>query len=351
MKTLLLFDTNANEVPKHIPNNTLDFYVKVFNNISSFLNGCKIYELELDYNGDDYYYDCFTNNIDQEFQTKFINHLPLNDSFDLVITNSCNPIVRKIFPYVLNLSMGIFGSRPPYPISYNLDPWGQFCQSLTYNAPLINNIKSDVENSKRFLRKIRHHYPVLTQYKDINLFPFNSESHPYHIQKLKKSQIDYFKDFEYKNNGKVRWTKKPKVNILNKTFEFDYEYLQELPQEKKIDINSSFLIPYCKKIWASHSTLGFQAALHNVEIDSPSCFYYWKGDRQGTIGALLDLVWFYDIGSFYDRIEKLKEFKTIPESLKTASFDIHTYVNSDLNSITVNSSNFNQQNNNDFEYM
>lgn len=330
VKTLILYDANANEAQKNIQNNIDEYYSILFLRLAQFLPYCKIHQTRLNYDDGEYYYDCFNDNITKEFQEKFINDLPLNESFDLVITNSCNPIIRDIFPFVLNISVGLFGSRPPYPSSLGLDPWGLFWKSLTYNAPIIKSINSDMTNAQNFLRKIKDYYQDTSGYNNINLFPFNSERHPYHVHMLKKTQVEYFKEFSLKNQN-VYWTSKPNVIAgfgINQ--EFDYKYIQNLPQENRINLDSSFLIPNCNKVWATHSTLGFQAALHGVSIDSPASFYYWKGNQQGKIGALLNLVWFHDKMSFHDRIEKLYEFRKVPKKIKESTKNIQTYVNSNL---------------------
>ena len=330
MKFLILFDKNANEVQRGESNQTIEFYSCLFSNIASFLPLVKVHQTPLQYDGE-YFFDCFQNNVDLNFQKEFVNNLPQAESFDVVITNSCNPIVRKVYDYVLNLSIGIFGSKPSFPISYSLDPWGLYWRSFTYNAPLI--IKPNYESAEQFKKKIAKYYIDSDQIKlsNINLFPFNSERLPFHIQNLKKSQIQLFYEFNDRHNQNAYWTQKPSVSCLNMKHTFDYDYLKDLPQERKINIDSAQLIPKCKNIWASHSTLGFQAALHGVEIESPSCFYYWKGDQVGTVGSLLNHVFFHDKSSFLDRIEKLKKYQKPPEKLKQSiSSDIHTYKTSDL---------------------
>ena len=330
MKTLILFDKNANEVQNGETNRTIEFYSRLFSNIASFLPSVKVYQASLQYDGE-YFLDCFQNNVDSNFQETFVNDLPQSDSFNVVITNSCNPIVREVYDYVLNLSIGIFGSKPSFPTSYSLDPWGMYWKSLTYNAPLV--LKPNYESAERFKKKIADHYIYSDQndYSDINLFPFNSERLPFHIQDLKKTQVQLFNEFDERHDHNAYWTQKPNVLCLDVEHTFDYDYLDDLPQKRKINIDSAQLIPQCKSIWASHSTLGFQAALHRVEIESPSCFYYWKGDQFGTVGALLDHAFFYDRRSFLDRIEKLKEYQRPPEKLRQAiSSDIYTYTTSDL---------------------
>jgi len=328
MKVLILFDKNANEVQRSEESRTIEFYSRLFMNISQFLPSVKVHHVELDYNGE-YYLDCFNNSIDSNFQESFVNDLPKHDSYDVVITNSCNPVVRYLYPYVLNLTIGIFGSKPSFPVSYSLDPWGLYWKSLTYNAPLV--LESNYENAERFKKKVQPYYEDLLYKQKLNLFPFNSERLPLHIQKLEKIQIDYFEEFEEKHHGDVFWTQKPNVQCVDIHHTFDYDYLKNLPQSKKIEKDSAQLIPYCRSVWASHSTLGFQAALHNVEIDSPSCFYYWKGNQAGTVGSLLDHVFFYDRHSFLNRIDKLKEYATPPQKIQQAiSSDIYTYTSSDL---------------------
>jgi len=330
MKTLILFDKNTNEVQKGEVNRTIEFYSRLFSNISSFLTSVKVYQTSLQYKGE-YFLDCFRNNIDSNFQKAFIDDLPQSDSFDVVITNSCNPIIREVYDYVLNLSIGVFGSKPSFPTSYSLDPWGMYWKSLTYNAPLI--MEPNYDCAGRFKKKIADYYSFSknSNYSNINLFPFNSERLPLHIQDLKKSQVQLFNQFNYRYNQDVHWSQKPNVRCIDVEHTFDYDYLKDLPQDRKINIDSAQLIPQCENIWATHSTLGFQAALHEVNIESPSCFFYWKGEQVGTAGALIDNVFFYDKKSFINRIEKLKQYQRPPERLRQAtSSNIHTYTTSDL---------------------
>jgi hypothetical protein len=315
MKVLLLLD------PGDRNDQTRNFYIQLFSKISNWINS-KFFYSDLEYEGD-YYIDVFNNTINENYQKQFKKELESYGNFDLIITNSPNPIVREVFEYVLNLSIGIY-SRPPFPIYYQLDPWGLLWKSFTYNAPRFN--LCNYENSEKLKQKINF---IETKEK-INLFPFNSEYWFLKVQKLKKSQVEYFYEFD-KNFETVFWTQKPSFNFLNDKHEFNYDYLQILPKNKKIEQNSSFIIPSCNKIWATHSTLGFQAALWNVEIVSPSCFYYWKGNQSGTIGALLDLVWFNDKYSFYDRIEKLKIYKKCPKNLSLSFDTIENYINHDTN--------------------
>jgi hypothetical protein len=313
MRVLLLLD------PGDRSKETQSFYIQLFSIISNWIT-TKYFYSDLKYEGN-YYEDVFNNTINENYQDSFKKELESYGNFDLVITNSPNPIVREVFDYVLNLSIGIY-SRPPFPIYYQLDPWGILWKSFTYNAPRFN--LSNHKNSERLKKKIN----FIEQKNKINLFPFNSEYWFLKIQGLKKTQAEYFQEFD-KTNDSVYWTSKPSFSVFNDTHEFNYDYLQLLPKNKKIEKNSSLLIPNCKKIWATHSTLGFQAALWNVEIESPSCFYYWKGNQSGTIGALLDIVWFNDKYSFYDRIEKLKQYKKCPENLYSSFDTIEKYINHD----------------------
>jgi hypothetical protein len=313
MRVLLLLD------PGDKSKETQSFYIQLFSIISNWIT-TKYYYSDLKYKGN-YYEDVFNNTINENYQDSFKKELESYGNFDLVITNSPNPIVREVFDYVLNLSIGIY-SRPPFPIYYQLDPWGILWKSFTYNAPRFN--LSNHKNSEILKHKIN----FIQSKEQINLFPFNSEYWFLKIQGLKKTQAEYFQEFD-KTNDSVYWTSKPSFSVFNDTHEFNYDYLQLLPKNKKIEKNSSLLIPNCKKIWATHSTLGFQAALWNVEIESPSCFYYWKGNQSGTIGALLDIVWFNDKYSFYDRIEKLKQYKKCPENLYSSFDTIEKYINHD----------------------
>jgi hypothetical protein len=313
MRVLLLLD------PGDRSKETQSFYIQLFSIISNWIT-TKYYYSDLKYEGN-YYEDVFNNTINENYQDSFKKELESYGNFDLVITNSPNPIVREVFDYVLNLSIGIY-SRPPFPIYYQLDPWGILWKSFTYNAPRFN--LSNHKNSEILKHKIN----FIQSKEQINLFPFNSEYWFLKIQGLKKTQAEYFQEFD-KTNDSVYWTSKPSFSVFNDTHEFNYDYLQLLPKNKKIEKNSSLLIPNCKKIWATHSTLGFQAALWNVEIESPSCFYYWKGNQSGTIGALLDIVWFNDKYSFYDRIEKLKQYKKCPENLYSSFDTIEKYINHD----------------------
>ena len=313
MKVLLLLD------PGDKSKETQNFYIQTFSIISNWIT-TKYFYSDLEYKGN-YYEDVFNNTVNKDYQNSFKKELESYGNFDLVITNSPNSIVREVFDYVLNLSIGIY-SRPPFPIYYQLDPWGILWKSFTYNAPRFN--LSNHKNSEKLKEKIN----FVEQKNKINLFPFNSEYWFLKIQGLKKTQAEYFQEFDKTNNG-VYWTSKPSFNAVGSNHEFNYDYLQLLPKNKKIEKNSSLLIPNCKKIWATHSTLGFQAALWNVEIESPSCFYYWKGNQSGTVGALLDIVWFNDKYSFYDRIEKLKQYKKCPENLYSSFDTIEKYINHD----------------------
>jgi len=294
MKTLLLLD------PGDRTAETKNFYLTVFNNISNYTK-VKYFYSDLEYDGD-YYIDCYNNQVDQQYQKQFAEQLSDYQDYDLVITNSPNQIVREVFDYVLNLTIGIY-SRPPFKLQLQLDPWGIFGKSLTFNAPKYVEPNHDI--AFQFRNENQHH--IVDQYREISLFPFNSHYWPSKVF-LYKSFIEYYEEF-FENNSNVYWTKKPTFNVMGITQSFEYDYFSGLPQDRLINMDSSLMLPNCKKIWAYHSTLGFQAALWGVDIDSPSLFKGWTGDQVGTAGALLDLVWYTDKQSFFDRVEKLKDYK------------------------------------------
>jgi len=294
MKTLLLLD------PGDRTHNTKNFYLTLFNNIRNYTK-VKYFYSDLEYDGD-YYIDCYHNRIDKNYQKQFADELSSYENYDLVITNSPNPIVREIFDYVLNLTIGIY-SRPPFKLQLQLDPWGIFDKSLTFNAP--KHIKPDHDTAFEFRKENKDN--LIDNYQGISLFPFNSHYWPSKVY-LYKTFIEYYYEF-LESNTNVYWTKKPTFNSMGITESFEYEYFNNLPRDRLINMDSSLLVPNCKKIWAYHSTLGFQAALWGAEIQSPSLFKDWKGDQVGTAGALLDLVWYTDKLTFFDRVEKLKDYK------------------------------------------
>ena len=294
MKTLLLLDPGDRSVE------TKNFYLTVFNTISNYTR-VKYFYSDLEYLGD-YYIDCYNNEVDEQYQRQFAEELSNYQDYDLVITNSPNQIVREVFDYVLNLTIGIY-SRPPFKLQLQLDPWGIFGKSLTFNAPKYVEPNHDI--AFQFRNENQHH--MVDQYKGISLFPFNSHYWPSKVF-LYKSYFEYYKEFEQKYSNTC-YTKKPSFNVDGLGHTFDYDYFDLLPEDKCIDIDSSLIVPNCDNIWVSHSTLGFQAALWGVNIDSPSLFKDWTGDQVGTAGGLLDLVWFTDKHSFHDRVEKLKDYK------------------------------------------
>lgn len=293
----------------------------IFQKMSSILPG-KFFQTDLQYSdlSDNYYIDCFNQSIYHKFQAKFKNLLSFHESYDLVITNSPNDLIREIFPFVLNLSIGIY-SRPPFSYYFQLDPWGMFWKSYTYNSPRFGLENFDL--AEKFKNKLN----LEKIHDNIFLFPFNSEYWPLQIQKLPKSQIEYYQEIKNKF-GNVHWTKKPNFSLHGTDHSFDYEYLKTLPYNLQLHEDSSLLIPSCKKIWTTHSTLGFQAALFGVEIISPSCFYYWKGNQVGTIGHLLETVWFDKIKEMPERIEKLKEIK-LPTKLRESFRSLKEYIEHD----------------------
>jgi len=294
MKTLLLLD------PGDRTANTKNFYLTLFNNIRNYTK-VKYFYSDLEYDGD-YYIDCYYNQINEDYQKQFADELSNYGHYDLVITNSPNPIVREIFDYVLNLTIGIY-SRPPFKLHLQLDPWGIFDKSLTLNAPKY--IEPNHDTAFKFRKENQEH--LIDSYRGISLFPFNSHYWPSKVY-LYKDFTEYYQEF-FKKYDNVFYTKKPTFNSMGVTESFEYTYFDELSQNRLIEMDSSLLVPNCKNIWVSHSTLGFQAALWGVNIDSPTLFKDWKGDQVGTAGALLDLVWYTGKQSFFDRVEKLKDYK------------------------------------------
>lgn len=314
MKTLFLID------PADKSTETITFYLNLFNNIKKYISGKFFYSnLEYSKDKDNYYLDCFNNTVDEKFNIEFKLELLEYKNYDLVFTNSCNDIVRDIFDFVINVSPGIY-SRPPFPFFIQLDPWGLYWKSFTFNAPRFN--LKNYDSALSFIKKLK----FSNNKKKYSLFPFNSEYWPLKIQNLSKTQIEYFYNFESTNEN-VIWTKKPNITSFSIDHNFDYDYFKLLNTHNLFSVDSSLIIPECKKIWVSHSTLGFQAALLGVSIDSPSCFYYWKNEQIGTIGYLLETVWVNDIKEIPSRLEKLKI--KIPKNLKNSFKNINTYINHD----------------------
>ena len=246
-----------------------------------------------------YEQDCFAGCVDPEYQHAFRKELESYDSVDIVITNSPNTIVREIFPRVLNLTVGLYSRTGGFPVSYGLDPWGLYSESLLYRAPGLG-----LQDHDRALEYRTRMADIAWIPHGKFLFAFNSEYWPWQIQKLPCTQVQYFNQY-LEQHGDVIWTSKPGFENGSRQHHFDYDYLDRLPQHLRRREDSSLLVPGARGIWASHSTLGFQAALWGVPISSPSLFRDWTGDQVGTVGALLDLVWFHDSREFRDRLERL----------------------------------------------
>lgn len=317
MKVLYIID------PIDTNTETITFYLNIFKKIQKFLPG-KFFYSSLEYNKsvNEYYSDCFNNNLDENYNKKFKKELSFYESYELIITNSGNYIIREIFDFVINVTIGIY-SRPPFNYSIQLDPWGMFWKSYTYNAPRLN-IKKNYDLAFEFRKNLN----LENQIKEFSLFAFNSEYWPLKIQNLPKTQVEYFYNF-YKENSNVIWTKKPNVISFGINHNFDYEYFKNMPKENLVSMDSSLLIPKCKKIWVTHSSLGFQGALFGVEIESPSCFYYWKNEQIGTIGHLLETVWLSDFSKIENRIDKLKI--KMPKNFKENTLNLYTYLNDNTN--------------------
>lgn len=252
---------------------------------------------------------CLDKNFDTSSLNKYFNEIiPKLQDFDCIITNSPNPLLRKNHPLVLNLFVGIY-NRPPFPQYFTIDPLGYYERSLIYNAtdyniPIIN---SNLPLSTKLISTVEK---LLHKEKDnlfdVNLFPFQTETEAYKRQNLSKSQIEYFWSF-FKNNKNVFYTKKPDDYVFNKKV-VNEEGPKNLQTSCFLNYNSSYIIPKCTKIFTFHSTLGFQAALHNKTIESPSFFNKWKGDQRDTIEMLLNLVWFSTVDEFFERLYNIKTY-------------------------------------------
>lgn len=260
----------------------------------------KIFYSDLEYpHASGYEVACWRAQVDEEYQQAFRQELEAVASIDVVITNSPNPLVRMIFPCVMNLGVGLYSRGNGFPVSYSLDPWGLYQRSLIFNAPMLG--LQDHDQAMRYRHGIQNQPWVI---HDRPVFAFNSEYWPWQIQDLALDQVQYFWDF-YSRYPDLVWTSKPGYHNGVHRHDFDYDYLRDLPSEQRTWSDTSLLIRHARCVWASHSTLGLQAALWGVPIESPSLFRSWTGDQVGTIGALLGLTWFHDLGEFMDRLERL----------------------------------------------
>jgi hypothetical protein len=299
MNVYVIFDTtDLSEADKNFNFILLNF---IKNNTNSKLS---VVHLDVD----NYFYKCYNNILNKKHNENFLKQVSHLDQYDCIITNSPNKILRKYHKFVLNTSVGIY-NRSPFPQYFTLDPFGYYKDSFIYNAYKFsfkynfNNFTLSTILKNKILTIIEE--KNLKFKNKINLFPFHSESLFFKAQNLKENQFEYFKKF-YKNNKNVFYTQKPLSTIFNQDV-FHTELPYNLPKERFLNINSSYLIPFCKKIHVFHSTLGFQAGLWNVEIESPSLFKNWKNNQSNTIEMLLNLVWFTNKKELIERIHKLNE--------------------------------------------
>ena len=227
----------------------------------------------------------------EEYKKIFINKFKEN-SFDVIVTFSPVPYLKEIFneALVLNYEFGIF-SRPPFPITFFLDPIGPGGDSYLriFSEKILKNVKISKEEEESFnyflekqkmsvlqenpfskkIREIRKKYDKIIllplQFNNFYLFDLESDY---------KTQFEYLEDVLIKTsvleNVGILVTQHPSSNFLNienvKYFRENYKNFIFLEDSINYVGVSQLLIPFVDVVVTVSSSVGYHALIWGKKL-------------------------------------------------------------------------------------
>lgn len=213
-------------------------------------------------------------------------------NFDIIIAFSPVPYFKEIFPNasIFYYEFGMF-SRPPYPVTFFLDPVGPggYSYIKKFNSQIFKNLEISAYEEKLFqtfldeakkivlkdnpfskkIEKLRH------KYKKIILLPLQFNNfYLYDLEIDYKSQFEYLEDVLIKTSKLddvgILVTQHPGAKVLSteniKYFEENYSNFIFLKDSLNYSSVSQLIIPFVDAIITVSSSIGYHVLLWEKKL-------------------------------------------------------------------------------------